>query len=162
MEEADTLATRAAIISRRLLAIGTSQALRQKYSNVYNISLILRSAPSSTEQEMDNVRAFIHENIERAQLERDMVGGQVRFTIPGSPTQVAPMGDEKAPSKELHIAKVITLIEENKDRLGLDCYSVAAATLESVFLSVVRANNVEEDDADPNRGGWLAKLGHMF
>lgn len=157
MEEADALATRAAIISKRLLAIGTSQNLRQKYSNVYNISLILRSAPSSTEQEMDTVRQFIHEKIRGAQLERDMLGGQVRFTIPGS------HGDRgNTDSNEPHVVKVINLIEENKDHLDIDCYSVAAASLESVFLSVVRANNVQEDDIDPNKGGWLKRVGNLF
>lgn len=47
MEEADALATRGAIISRRILALGATNFLREKYGNVYHVYLVLKSAPAS-------------------------------------------------------------------------------------------------------------------
>lgn len=154
MEEADTLATRAAILSRRLLAVGTTQSLRTSYSNEYHVSIILRSAPSSHIDEMDVVRSFIHHKINGAKLERDMLGGQVRFTIPGGASQTG---------EGSNAAYVINLLEEHKDKLGVQYYSVTAATLENVFLNVVRANQVEEEDGvDMKSKHWTRRLGAVF
>lgn len=141
MEEADTLATRAAIIAGRLLAVGTTEALREKYSNLYYVSLLLSSAPSSSEEEMTSVRGWVHENIPGAQLERAMLGGQVRFTIPGTDTH----GRSPVPA-------VIDLLEREKENVGIEYYSVGGATLERVFLSVAKENNAQEDDGVPQKG----------
>lgn len=150
MEEANTLATRAAIISKRLLAVGTTQHLREKYSNVYYASIILKTAPSSTEAEMDALRSFVKQHIPNAELERVMLGGQVRFTVPGSSD-----GDD---SKDPTAVRLINLLEENKDALNVECYSVTVATLENVFLSVVKANNVTEDGLDTTTQTWGKRL----
>lgn len=138
MEEADTLATRTAIISRRLLAVGTTQALRKRYSNVYYVNLLLETAPNSTPDEMDNVRHWVLDQLPGAQLERDMLGGQVRFTIPGNSP----------------VAGVIGLFERGKQEMGIEYYSIGGATLERVFLSVVRENNVQEEDGKDKGGVW--------
>ncbi|KAH6997790.1 hypothetical protein BKA56DRAFT_536741 [Ilyonectria sp. MPI-CAGE-AT-0026] len=138
MEEADTLATRTAIISRRLLAVGTTQALRKRYSNVYYVNLLLATAPNSTPDEMDNVRHWVLDQLPGAQLERDMLGGQVSFTIPGNSP----------------VAGVIGLFERGKQEMGIEYYSIGGATLERVFLSVVRENNVQEEDGKDKRGAW--------
>ena len=141
MEEADTLATRAAIISGRLLAVGTTEALREKYSNVYYVTVLLASAPNSDHAEMSALQSWVSDNITGAQLERKMLGGQIRFSIPGTNTQgVNP------------VAEVIDLLEREKDRLGVQYYNIEGATLETVFLSVVRENNAQEEDGAPRRG----------
>lgn len=142
MEEADALATRAAIISKNILAVGTTKALRDKYSNHYYVTLVLRSAPNSSVDEMESVRAWVHDALPGggAQLERDMLGGQIRFTIPGVDV------DGQRP-----VARVIDLIERNKDELGIEYYSVGGPTLERVFLSVVKENNVPEEDGADGR-----------
>lgn len=150
MEEANTLATRAAIISRRLLAVGTTQHLREKYSNIYYASVILKSAPSSTEAEMNTLRSFVTQHIPNAELERIMLGGQIRFTVPGAST-----GDD---SQDPTAVRLINLLEENKKNLNIECYSVTAATLENVFLSVVKANNVTEDGLDTTTQTWGKRL----
>ncbi|KAJ6445819.1 putative PWI domain mRNA processing protein [Purpureocillium lavendulum] len=131
MEEADTLATRAAIISRRMLAVGTTKSLRQQYANYYYVSLLLASAPYSSTEEMEGIREWVQEHVGGAQLERDLLGGQVRFTIPGIGGQ----------SGRIPVAAVIDLLERNKEALGLAYYSVGGATLENVFLNVVQENN---------------------
>lgn len=149
MEEADVLATRAAIMAKRLLTIGTSQALRNKYSSLYHISLILRSAPSSSIEEMRAVQSFVENNVPRAKLDRDMLGGQVRFTIPVATSQASPTVDgQMVGDRKPDVVTLINLLEENKVQLGVECYSVEAATLENVFLSVMKANNVQEDEAE--------------
>ena len=150
MEEADILANRAAIISKRLLAVGTSQYLRHRYSNVYHVSMILRSAPSSSPSDMEALQSFIVHHVHGAQLERDMMGGQVRFTVPG--------GD----SSSRNIINVINLLEDNKQQLGVEYYSVTAATLENVFLRVVQANNVQEENTDGNARRWRGCFGKLL
>ncbi|KAH6898818.1 hypothetical protein B0T10DRAFT_120641 [Thelonectria olida] len=141
MEEADTLATRTAILSRRILAVGTTQALRKQYSDVYYVNLLLKTAPTSTPEEMDRVRRWVLSELPTAQLERDMLGGQVHFTIPGTSP----------------VAKVIELFERGKEGMGIEYYSIGGATLERVFLNVVRENNVQEEDGI-NRGGLWRRL----
>ncbi|KAM5356058.1 hypothetical protein ACJ41O_002704 [Fusarium nematophilum] len=138
MEEADTLATRTAIISKRLLAVGTTQALRRRYSNVYYVSLLLATAPTSAPEEMDGVRSWVVASLPGAQLERDMLGGQVRFTIPGASP----------------VARIIELLERSKDEVGVEYYSIGGATLERVFLSVVRENDVQEEDGVEKGRAW--------
>lgn len=133
MEEADTLATRTAILSKRLLAIGTTQALRRRYGNIYHVSLLLASAPKSTIKEMNIVRSWILAAVPGAQLEREMMGGQIRFTVPGAASPVA---------------RLITLLEREKGAMGIQYYFIGAATLESVFLSVIREKKLQEEDEE--------------
>lgn len=61
----------------------------------------------------------------------------IRFTVPGA--------DDARPVADLN------LLERNKRALALDYYSVEGATLECVFLSAVRENNVPEEDGAPAR-----------
>lgn len=147
MEEADTLAHRTAIISQRLLAVGSTRALREKYSNVYYVSILLKSAPTSSVEEMERVQSWVQERIPNAMLERDMLGGQVRFTIPGIDAQ----GGRP-------VAGVIELLEKRKEAMNIEYYSVGGATLENVFLSVVRENNVLEEDGVPHKRNIVQRL----
>lgn len=99
---------------------------------------------------MDALRSFVKQHIPNAELERVMLGGQVRFTVPGSSD-----GDD---SKDPTAVRLINLLEENKDALNVECYSVTVATLENVFLSVVKANNVTEDGLDTTTQTWGKRL----
>lgn len=132
MEEADALATRTAIMKRRFLAIGTTEELRQKYSDSFRINLLLRSAPGSTEDEMEDVRRSIAALAPGAELERDMARGQIRLVVPGTES----------------MGRLIGLLEDNKDRLGIAYSTVANSTLENVFASVIKeAAAYDEDQA---------------
>src|SRR5690606_21927041 len=82
MEEADMLATRVAIMSKRILAIGTSQDLRKRYSNVYDVHLVLGTAPGSTRAEMQDVEAWVRGVFPEASFDAVNLGGQVRFVMP--------------------------------------------------------------------------------
>lgn len=145
MEEADFLASRAAIISKRLLAVGTTQALRERYSNKWYGQLLLKSAPNSTAAEMDMVKHWVLEGVEGASLEREVLGGQVRFVV-----------ENTGQNKDSGVVGLITKLEREKDKLGIEYYSIGGATLENVFLGVVRENNVREmDEEDGGKLRWL-------
>jgi hypothetical protein len=85
MEEADALATRAAIISRRILALGAANFLREKYGNVYHVYLVLKSAPASTRGEMERVEQWIERPL--AGVRFDSYGSyhsQIKFSVPAT------------------------------------------------------------------------------
>src|SRR5215469_10408088 len=85
MEEADALATRAAIISGHLLSIGTTQFLRQLYGNFYHIHLMLKSAPLSTEEEIHAVEQWVFGHFVGARLNPfGNYHGQIKFSVPAT------------------------------------------------------------------------------
>ena len=137
MEEANALATSAMIISRRLLAAGTTNSLRQRYSKYYYAILALSSAPNSTAREMESVWSWIQRELPSAKIERAMLGGQIRFTVDVREHQ--------------SMATIINSIEERKQELGIQYYSIGGPTLENVFLNVVKEYNVREEDGQDER-----------
>lgn len=83
MEEADVLATRVAIISRRILTLGTTEYLRRKHGNIYHIHIVLKSAPTSTKEEVVRVEQWVERSFSGVCL--DPYGnyhGQIKFSIP--------------------------------------------------------------------------------
>ncbi|KAK0717520.1 hypothetical protein B0T26DRAFT_775989 [Lasiosphaeria miniovina] len=146
MEEADALATRAAILSQgRLLAIGTTGVLRHAYSSVYHVQLLLASAPHSPEHEMHAVEDWVRAEFAHTTFEGPSLGGQVKFMVPASGS----------------VSHLISVLEAHRDQLGLHDYSIGAPTLERVFLSVVKDSYVEEEGKQRRKGltGLLDFLG---
>ncbi|KAK0731242.1 P-loop containing nucleoside triphosphate hydrolase protein [Lasiosphaeris hirsuta] len=152
MEEVEALATRAAILSQKMLAIGTTHVLRQRYNNLYHVELVLRTAPHSTEDEMWAVEGWIRGDVANATFESTSLGGGgggkskegidaelETGTLDGS---VSPTVDTEGGGGS-GICHVIELLE--KHRLGLQDYSVGAPTLERVFLSVVKDDCMKEN-----------------
>ncbi|KAM4057232.1 ABC transporter [Hirsutella rhossiliensis] len=135
MEEADALATRTTIMARRFLAIGTTQGLRERYSNIYYVNLVLMSAPTSSVDEMSHVGGWMQSRIPG-----------VRFEPPSSTTGSSP------------VANLIEILEREKDSMGVEFYSISGPTLENVFLSVVRENQVQEEDGAGTRPLWKRLL----
>lgn len=142
MEEADALATRTAIMARRFLAIGTTQGLRERYSNIYYVNLVLTSAPTSSVEEMIRVAGWIQSRVPHVRFEREMLGGQVRFTFPAAPTGTTGTSP---------VASLVEILEQEKEDLGVEFYSISGATLENVFLSVVKENQIQEEDGAGKR-----------
>ncbi|KAK3328837.1 hypothetical protein B0H66DRAFT_2680 [Apodospora peruviana] len=166
MEEADALATRAAILSQRLLAIGTTQSLREEYSNLYHVQLVLKTAPNSTVEETREVEAWVRREFVDVTFEGPSLGGQVKFMVPAAgvakATPVEGEADigavksaslEKEQNHQNHrgVGYFIELLERHREELGLADYSIGAPTLERVFLSVVKDNYVEEDGVTKGR-----------
>ncbi|KAK4449270.1 putative ABC transporter [Podospora aff. communis PSN243] len=152
MEEADALATRAAILSGKLLAVGTTQTLRERYSNLYHVDLVLKSAPHSSKEETASVEDWVRQSFPDASFEGVNVGGQIKFVVP-----VESAVAEQAGKKGTGVGRVIEVLEKHKEELGLQDYSIGAPTLERVFLSVVRDNYREDDEK--RRPAWRRFLG---
>jgi ATP-binding cassette, subfamily A (ABC1), member 3 len=160
MEEADALATRVAILSKHLLAIGGTQALRQRYSNFYHVQIILRSAPTSTPEEMLSVERWVVQEIPNAFSEGENLGGQIKISIPASAVASSEHSDIQGRQSDIvnvgasgtrtksAVVGLIEKLESHKEELGISHYSVGATTLEQVFLNVARENNVQEEDGE--------------
>lgn len=201
MEEADKLATRIGIMKRRMLALGTSRVLRNRWGDAWMVHLVLRSAPHTTKEEMERVRAWVVARIPGAELpdvavaqvkvaegDRDqdrpqrgasredwVSHGQLRFRVASKYA-----GEDSAPSEKVSgesmrkaeldgetiemipdrtvgpdasgagsdggIAALFALLEENKEELGFEYYSISPTTLDQVFLRIVGAE--EEDEVE--------------
>ncbi|KAJ7606783.1 hypothetical protein FB45DRAFT_847352 [Roridomyces roridus] len=121
LEEASALATKVGILAVRLLAVGTTESLSARYAT-YEVHFTCRT----------------REEVTRAQT--------LMARIPGSR-----MADDVATRFEvpiekdngLSLAQLFHMLSEHGD---FSEYTVAKATLETVFLKVIRENNVQEED----------------
>lgn len=169
MEEADALADRAGIMARRMLALGTSDQLRKKHGDAYHVHLVHRDAPYTAQADMDVIKAFINRTFPGAETEDRVFHGQLRFSVPNDRTLLrdspaAADDDGGASSRDAKgavstvspaahgdgggsgIAALFSELEANKDKLGLEYYSVSQATLDQVFLNIVSKHNVQEEN----------------
>ncbi|RDW61870.1 putative ABC transporter [Aspergillus mulundensis] len=89
MEEADALAHRAGIMARRMLALGTTDALRSKYGNMYHVHIVHAQAPHTSDKDMESIRDWVTVTFPGAVIEQKTYHGQLRFSVPVN------MSDEK-------------------------------------------------------------------
>ncbi|CUS09342.1 unnamed protein product [Tuber aestivum] len=149
MEEADALASRAGILAKKMLAVGTSNDLRTRWSDGYYIHLVLKSAPTSTEAEMHNVKDWVLRRFRGAVVEQRTFHGQIRYSIPiwrgedGNENDITPTGASQRGVTGVN--RVFKTLEEAKEALGLQYYSVSQTTLDQVFLTIVGNANVAEE-----------------
>jgi ABC-type multidrug transport system ATPase subunit len=179
MEEADKLATRVGIMKRKMLALGTVGELGHQYGDAWVVQLVLKSAPETTAQEMDGLKNWVQRNVPGVQLDkwgsRGGGHGQLRFRVLKSAARPDTRAvDEKGSTgmglKEFGthssatrsasgvsgIPGLIELLEENRESLGLEYYSVSPTTLDEVFLRVV-GEEEEEGTGEVKKKG-LGKL----
>ncbi|KXJ96082.1 hypothetical protein Micbo1qcDRAFT_217882 [Microdochium bolleyi] len=160
MEEADALATRAAIVAKRMLAVGSTQELRKAHSNEYHVHLILKTAPLSSTDEMAEVARWVEQTFPNIHFEGENLGGQVRFIVPADskvPQTVAGQPQDSEQPVHQHksfVRYMIDTLEARKEQLGIDCYTIGAATMESVFLSVVKESDAWEEEEEKKRPWW--------
>jgi len=158
MEEADALADRAGIMAKRMLAMGTSDYLRRKHGDRYYLHLVMKSAPHTSEDEIFDLRSWINQHFPGACIEDKTYHGQVRFSVPAqrdeekheAHIEIKDEDEISGGSEPFHrrgnrIGVLITLLEEHRDELGLEHYSVSPTTLDQVFLTIVEKYNVEEE-----------------
>ncbi|KAH8592220.1 hypothetical protein B0O99DRAFT_247938 [Bisporella sp. PMI_857] len=161
MEEADALADRAGIMARRMLAMGTSDGLRQRFGGWWYIHLVLKSAPHTPDFEIMNLRSWVQQSFPGANIEDKTYHGQLRFSVPISERDAEVSEDEISGGRNIKrdgIGKIITLLEENRLRMGLDHYSVSPTTLDQVFLTIVQKNDVQEEGYSEAKKGLFARL----
>ncbi|KAF3911216.1 hypothetical protein ABW20_dc0102971 [Dactylellina cionopaga] len=160
MLEVDALANRAGIISRKMLAVGTTDYLREKHGNHYHVHIVLKSSPNTSDEEMESVKSWILENFRGAEVEDKSFHGQTKFKVPSIMTfadETKPIDDDgitKSASQEeknqaLQRNKTINilfqLLEDNKEKLGIEFYSISRTSMDEVFLTIVGAANVIEE-----------------
>ena len=153
MEEADALADRAGIMGKKMLALGTSQELRRKHGDRYYVHLIMKTAPHTSDEEMDKVKEWINLRLEGADVEEKTYHGQLRFSVPASrPPLLAneklALDDEIVTVDTLEktgsgnniqpsgIGALFSQLEAHKEHLGFEYYSVSPTTLDQVFLTM--------------------------
>jgi ABC-type multidrug transport system ATPase subunit len=155
MEEADALASRAGILAKKMLAVGTSDDLRKRWGDGYYIHLVLKSAPASTEAEMHNVKDWVLRRFRGAVVEQRSFHGQVRYSIPiwrgedENESDITPTGASRRAGTGVN--RVFKALEESKEALGLEYYSVSQTTLDQVFLTIAGSANVAEEGYEANK-----------
>jgi ATP-binding cassette subfamily A (ABC1) protein 3 len=176
MEEADKLATRVGIMKRKMLALGTVSDLGEQYGDAWVVQIVLKSAPETTEEEMNQVKQWVASNIPGVQFDkwgsRGGGHGQLRFKVlkaasPDSTASPAHAGKQNGKITEQEVTKVkstesasdlggipglIQLLESHRGELGLQYYSVSPTTLDEVFLRVV---GEEEEENKESKGKGL-------
>jgi ATP-binding cassette subfamily A (ABC1) protein 3 len=162
MEEADALADRAGIMAKRMLAMGTSDYLRRRHGDAYYIHLVMKSAPHTIDEEITKLRSWVLAHFPRADIEEKTYHGQIRFSVPvqrevGEEKKGAESCLEIMDTDEISgrsepmdrrgegIGSLIMILEDHREELGLEHYSVSPTTLDQVFLSIVQKHNVEEE-----------------
>jgi ATP-binding cassette subfamily A (ABC1) protein 3 len=162
MEEADALADRAGIIAKTMLAMGTIDGLRRKHGDAYYLHLVMKSAPHTTDEEISALRTWVMQKFPGALIEDKTYHGQIRFSVPAirntEPMHNHDADDEKdeissgaKPLGSLRgegnggIGSFIRVLEENREALGLEHYSVSPTTLDQVFLRIVETHDVQEE-----------------
>jgi ATP-binding cassette subfamily A (ABC1) protein 3 len=135
MEEADELATRVAIMSKSILAIGTSKQLRKQYSNVYDVHLLLKTAPGSSRTEIQELESWVRDVFPQASFHAINLGGQVRFVMPVAPN---------LPDGRSTVRRLMEILEQHRMSLRLAHYTVGMGTLEMAFLDIIKNCDVPE------------------
>jgi ATP-binding cassette subfamily A (ABC1) protein 3 len=123
MEEADALADRIGIVSSRMLAIGSREALKKRAGDAFHIHLVSRSAPRTSPEELQTMKTWIAEEFPRATINRETQGGQLRFEVP---------------AEGYNFGGLLRTLEAAKGDLGVEFYSVGKATLDEVFEKIVK------------------------
>ncbi|EKD18064.1 uncharacterized protein L3040_007757 [Drepanopeziza brunnea f. sp. 'multigermtubi'] len=147
MEEADALANRAGIMAKRMLAMGSSDYLRHKHADAHYIHLVLKSAPHTSPEEVSSVRSWILHEFPGADIEEHTYHGQIRFSVPvqrpdAGNVDVDEIQGEVGPNG---VGALIMTLEDQREKLGLEHYSVSPTTLDEVFLTIVQKHKVEEE-----------------
>jgi ABC-type multidrug transport system ATPase subunit len=148
LEEADRLADKVGIMATRMLALGTSEELRNRFGENLYVQVVLNGAPHVPEERTRKAREWIESHIEGVHVEERMWYGLLRFSVP---------------IQSCSIGRLFKLLEDHKQELGLKYYSVSRATLDQVFLEVVTRHDVEEEGAarpKSKRKRWRAMVDH--
>ena len=141
MEEADALADRAGIIGRKMLALGTSQELRRKHGDRYYVHLIMKTAPHSSDDEMEMVKEWVGRRFgDAAEVEERTFHGQLRFSVP---------------ALEGHLATEPVLVSEKEDQPSPPSSSDDNTSIDVIRQTVSPVSNV---DAARREGG----IGALF
>jgi len=158
MEEADALASRVGVIAKTLLDIGTTQHLRQKHGQGFHIHVVMKGAPRVSMEEMRRVIEWIKTRLEGAELEGKAYNGQMRFIIPAMHVDERGENDDILPTGSVSTRRTIgdlfLLMEQHKEEMGIEFYSVSPSTFDEVFLKVIEKHHVGEQEMPSRKKRW--------
>ena len=139
MEEASALSDRVAIMDRRILALGSPPHLRDRYGmGTYQVHAVHSKGSLATREEMHEIRDWIVASCPGAKLPNEpetVLHGQLRFQLKVEADQEE-KGHEEASAPTNHFLRLLKLLEESKERFGVEYYWVSHMTLEDIFLDV--------------------------
>jgi ATP-binding cassette subfamily A (ABC1) protein 3 len=157
MEEADALASRVGVISKRLLDVGTIGHLRAKHGDGFHVHIVMRSAPNTSDDEMAGLRGWMEHVLPGTTIEGLPYHGQLRFNVPivhfnnFSPPDGEISHNRPRAGIERSVASLFVLLEENKAAQGIEFCSVSPATFDEVFIKVIKKHNVSDTDDEATR-----------
>lgn len=171
MEEADALASRAGILAKRMLAMGSVENLRHRFGDALHVHLVSRSAPHSSSEEMEVLRGWVVTTFPEAVVEAKTYHGQLRFSIPASAVTTAAGAKENnsddttetttattTTTTRSAIGQLLIVLEEHREQLGIEHYSISPTTLDQVFLTIVGQHNVQEEGyKEEKKKSWWKK-----
>ncbi|KAI5304631.1 hypothetical protein KEM55_009350, partial [Ascosphaera atra] len=128
MEEADALASRAGIVAKRMLEIGTTEGLRQKYGNVHHVHIVHKDAPHTSDEAMKTIVDWVLQTFPGANIEQKTYHGQLRFTVPAS------------------------------SKIGETCTPLASSQALNESSSSMALDNIEDEDAVAKSKAALATM----
>lgn len=130
MDEAEALCSRIGVmVSGQLRALGSKQHLKIKFGDGYELIVKLRPEQSANAKESlaalcQNLTTFLGGHFPTVQL-MNINASLVTYRLEGV----------------VSIARVFSLLQEQKDRLGVEDYSITQPTLEQVFIHIVNQTN---------------------
>ena len=128
MEEADALSTRIAIMANgKVRCIGSTQELKAKYGQGYQLELQLRSMVT-----METVVRFVKERWFGELTES--FSNRLLFTLPPA-----------APGKPLSASQLFGEVETAREEWGVLEYAISQPSLEQIFLKFAQEQRPEED-----------------
>jgi len=127
MEEASALATKVGIMAKKILAVGTTETLAERYAT-YEVHFSCR-----TREEIVKARMLMSQ-LPGARMADDVA---TRFEVP--------VGEE------MSLARLFGVLSSQDE---LTEFSIEKAGLESVFLKVIRENAVQEEDSRTSKRRW--------
>lgn len=121
MLECEAVCTRVCIMKLgQMVCLGDSQHLRSTHGTGFQLETSLKSADRNAQ-----VKKFIEDNFDGAVLIEDH----------------ATMLNYEIPRESIaKLSKAFKLLQDNKDRLGIEDYVLSQSTLEQVFLKQIRVN----------------------
>lgn len=124
MEEAEVLCHRIGImVQGQLQALGSKQHLKFKFGSGFE--LVVKIGCQNIQEQTSTITAFLHQSFPSATIVYEN-GGLVTFQLAAS---------------EAKMSLLFSTLEENKDRLFIESYSIAQPTLEQVSISMYHTSH---------------------
>ncbi|KAK9480821.1 hypothetical protein V1514DRAFT_288489 [Lipomyces japonicus] len=137
MEEADALASRAGILAKNLLAVGTTDHLRKRFGDMYLVHFVYKNDNTRNDLRLQKILQWTTEffGSHAVKLDDRIYNGQVKLTIP----------TKSKNGITISVAEIFGAIEEAKNKLEIQYYSVSQSSLEQVFLNIIGEHNISEE-----------------